>query len=711
MSGRNILNCITRALLIPFVCSLCLLLSINLSSQETAGEIFQKALYLEEAEGDLEKALELYKKILEEFPDSREIAAKAQLHIGLCYEKLGLEEAQQAFEKVIANYPDQKEAVSAARQELTFLMRAKAMIENRDTELMMSKVFSGHPRDFVGSPSPDGQYLSTVDWETSDLAIREISSGKLQRLTHRDTSKKTNEYALVSIWSPDGKKLAYSWFNDELFFELRVIGLDEPESRTLYKNREMFLVQPFDWSPDGSHILVGLSKQKRVTQMAAISVLDGSVKILKEGLINGGFYSADGSFVVYNFVLPDPEARGSDIALLPLQAGEEIPLVTHPAHDFSLGWDPKEERLLFMSDRTGNMSIWALDMENGKPWGEPYLLKKDMGRISPLGFTDDGSLYYTIYTGMEDVFTVALDLEKNSVLAPPEKVEKLFIGDNYSPDFSSDGKYIAYISRRTSSPGRFGPLAVCILFLDTGEKRELFPELPHMRFIHWSRDGKSFFSYGFDKKGRQALYSIDAQTGEIDLIVKCRYAEEYIPEMDVFPDGKKIVYLKSIKTKVGEGETKSMSVLDIQSSEEKEIYRKENSGQPKHVAVSPDGKWIAFEDYTPPWTLNIIKATGREQREILRMKPGEYPTSFVWAPDSRGIFFTKWNKDEKINQLWRVALEDGESQRIELSMRGMRELHLHPDGRLIAFSASFRETEVWVMENLLRLKKDEKIFK
>ena len=712
MSNRNTLKRINRALLIPFMCSLCLFfLSIDLSSQESAGELFEKALYLEEAQGDLENAIELYKKILEEFPDSREIAAKAQLRIGLCCEKLGLKEAQQAFEKVIANYPDQKEAVKFARQQLALLMKAKAVIEEGDKELMMRKVFTGHPRDFVGSPSPDGKYLSTVDWETGDLAVKEIPSGKLQRLTHRETSKKSYEYALASIWSPDGKKVAYSWFNEENFFELCIIGLDGSEPRTLYRNREKFLVQPFDWSPDGKHILAGLGEHQRVTQIATISVLNGSVKVLKEGFINGGIYSADGSFIVYDFILPDPEARGSDIALIQVQGGEEIPLVKHPAHDFSFGWDSDEERLLFMSDRTGNMSIWALDMNNGKPQGEPYLLKKDMGRISPLGFSDDGSLYYTIYTGMEDVFTATLDLEKNSVLAPPKKVERLFIGDNFSPDFSSDGKYLAYISRRTSGPGRFEPLAVCILSLESGDKHELFPDLPHMMFIRWSSNGKSFFSYGFDKKGRQALYSIDVQTGKTDLIVKCKYAEEHIPEMDVFPDGKKIVYVKSIKTKVGEGETKSMRVLDIQTGEEKEIYRKEKSGQPKHVALSPDGKWIAFEDYTPPWTLNVIQATGGEPRELLRMKSGEDPISFDWAPNSREIFFTKWVKDKKINQLWRVSLEDGEPQRIELSMRGMRGLCVHPDGKRVTFSASYRETEVWVMENLLRLKKVEKIFK
>ena len=65
--------------------------------QQAAGEVFEKALYVEEVQGDLQKAIALYQDIVKRFPDNREIGAKAQLHIGLCYEKLGLKEAEKAF--------------------------------------------------------------------------------------------------------------------------------------------------------------------------------------------------------------------------------------------------------------------------------------------------------------------------------------------------------------------------------------------------------------------------------------------------------------------------------------------------------------------------------------------------------------------------------------------------------------------------------------
>ena len=117
---------------------------------------------MEEAEGDLERAIGLYQKILEQFPEEREVAVKAQLHIGLCYEKLGLKEAQEAFEKVVENFPEQEEEVKIARQKLARLVKAKVVIEDKKTKLTMHKIFTGVNRDFIGTPSPDGRYLSTA---------------------------------------------------------------------------------------------------------------------------------------------------------------------------------------------------------------------------------------------------------------------------------------------------------------------------------------------------------------------------------------------------------------------------------------------------------------------------------------------------------------------------------------------------------------------
>jgi len=702
------LNIRKRIFFVFFVsCFSLLILFTHLLAQQTAGELFQEALYMEEAEGDLEKAIDLYQKILEQFPEVRDVAVKAQLHIGLCYEKLGLKEAQEAFERVVNNFPEQEEEVKIARQKLVRLLKAKAVIEDKKTELTMHKVFTGVNRDFVGRPSPDGRYLSTVDWTTGDLAIKEIPTGKLRRLTHKGTWAESAEYALFSIWSPDGKKLAYSWMNEEGFFELRIIGMDGAEPQALYRNKENFTVEPSDWSPGGKYILTGLGEGQRITQIATISVLDGSVRILKEGRVSPRFFLPDGRTIIFGFVAETPDSRGSDIAMLPAGGGEQVILIEHPAHDIPLIWDQHGERLLFMSDRTGNMDIWALEMKGGIPQGKSYLLKKDMGRIAPLGFTDDEELYYVQYAGMNDVYTATLDPETNSLSTPAQRATKLFIGANGSPDFSPDGKSLAYISERSYGPGRFQTPVICIQSLESGETRELISDLEYMYYIRWSADGKNFYSYGFDKKGRTGLFSIDTQTGKLDLLLICK-EEEYIPELDVFPDGRRIVYKMWKQRQRAEGRIMSIKIRDIQSGEEEEVYRHENAFQTSHVALSSDGKWIAFDDRVPLRNVNIIEITGGKPRELCRMQFGESITALDWRPGSREIFFIT---GAKLNQLWRMSLEDNEPQRIDFSMRNMRELRFHPDGKRFAFNAGYAEAEVWVMENLLRLERSEKVFK
>jgi len=87
-------------------------------------DLFQKALAKERAEGNLEEAIALYQKVIEQSKD-KALSAKAQLRIGICYEILGKQEAKKAYQKVIDNYPNQLETVKAAREKLSILLEPR----------------------------------------------------------------------------------------------------------------------------------------------------------------------------------------------------------------------------------------------------------------------------------------------------------------------------------------------------------------------------------------------------------------------------------------------------------------------------------------------------------------------------------------------------------------------------------------------------------
>ena len=102
-------------------------------SQQTADQLYEKALYLEEAKGDMQGAIDLYQQIIKQYPGNRQVVAKALLHAGFCYEKLGLKEAQQVYRRVINDYSENKNEVSMARARLASLERTLADLKQKPT--------------------------------------------------------------------------------------------------------------------------------------------------------------------------------------------------------------------------------------------------------------------------------------------------------------------------------------------------------------------------------------------------------------------------------------------------------------------------------------------------------------------------------------------------------------------------------------------------
>src|SRR6266851_1181746 len=87
--------------------------------QDDQAEVLLQAAHQKQlVEGQLEEAIQLYKRIVQEHSGNRAVAAKALLEMGQCYEKLGNTEARKAYERVLREYGDQNEAAAQARARL-----------------------------------------------------------------------------------------------------------------------------------------------------------------------------------------------------------------------------------------------------------------------------------------------------------------------------------------------------------------------------------------------------------------------------------------------------------------------------------------------------------------------------------------------------------------------------------------------------------------
>ncbi len=93
--------------------------SFAITQKDEQTEVLMQAAHQKQlVEGQLEQAIQLYKRIVQEHSGNHSLAAKALLEMGQCYEKLGNTEARKAYERLLNDYSDQNEAAAQARKRL-----------------------------------------------------------------------------------------------------------------------------------------------------------------------------------------------------------------------------------------------------------------------------------------------------------------------------------------------------------------------------------------------------------------------------------------------------------------------------------------------------------------------------------------------------------------------------------------------------------------
>jgi Tol biopolymer transport system component len=654
---------------------------------QSGHDLFQQALVKERADGNLEEAIKLYQRIVREFAKDRALSARALVQIGQCYEKLGSAEARKAYERVVRDFADQAEPVRVARERIAALHSGGANAGR--TEMRLRRVWAAGLVDF-GRVSSDGRFLSFTDWENDDsLTIHDFATGENRRLTGKGTTAASSRSNGRSVLSPDSKQIAYDCYNEDGFEDLRIIGVDGSEPRLLYSNREQVRrIEPAAWSPDGRYILAGFLKKDDTWEMTLVAVGDGSVRPLKpldRYAAQRARFSPDGRYIAY-------DTRG-DIFLLETGTGRELPLVQHPANEYLLDWTP-DSRILFSSDRSGTRDAWLIGVSDGKPQGSPELVQKDVGRSNPLGFTRAGACYYGTYAGAHEVYTAEIDLASGKLVSPPQPASRRWVGISRTPDWSPDGKFLAYL--------RGGQIV--IRSAETGEERELKPKARSLRglALRWAPDGKFLVVPGIDNEGRRGLMHVDVQTGDATLLVPLLERDTYFPRFDCSPDGKTIFY---VSQDAPEGNDRTLFAWDLQTRRETALVRRRSLGS---FSVSPDGRWLvltAWGEPTNSQVLFIMPAAGGDLRELVRIDTEESNgrVTPLWTPDGRWVIFAKGarGKPTRDVQLWRVPAEGGEPTRLDVTIDNLWRLRLHPDGRRIAFDTSGGKAEVWVLENFL----------
>ena len=548
-----------------------------------------------------------------------------------------------------------------------------------------------------GSPSPDGSMLSYVDSNTCNLAIAETATDRRWMVTANPASGDPDGgCAATSRFSAAGSELFYVWSfdsGDRRVSEIRRIGIHGGMPRTIWRAPEDFDLVLMHWTGHDRFLLAGAEGDDD-HDLVVIDAADGTVRARRAmgpRLPNLASLSPDGSLIVYD---RPGSADLSDRAVVVAQidsAAEDI-IAQSPAVDDSPLWTNDGRYVLFKSDRSGQQALWAQRVADGRAAGPPVRLEPNLGWAFPMGLTATSSYFVRREMGTRDVFLANLDPGSGTVAGDPVRVSAA-AGANGTSDWSPDGRSLAFF--RDNGWGR----TLMIKSLDDGREREIVNHrLYGVARPRWEPGGRTLLLKGvFRYVG--GLHRLDLQTGQIITLMRFP-AHARFQEYEVFPGDREVLYASR--------QRHEFVRRDLASGRETVVHRVDPALSMLCMALSRDGRRFAYGAYRPKvgWSMRVVDVRDpANAREIMQRDANVRVCPSVWTPDGLEVIYTQTQEVQpparEATRLWAVNADTEQVRLIGLSVDGLNEVRLSPDGHRITYDGGWPFQEVWMLENAL----------
>ena len=352
-------------------------------------------------------------------------------------------------------------------------------------------------------------------------------------------------------------------------------------------------------------------------------------------------FSPDGKRIAFS-VSENTLAEGksnSDVYVMDADGNNIRKLTANPTADNHPRWTPDGQSLLFLSTRKDGNQAWLLPL-NG---GEPTQLTHFAPGVSDVAWTSDGK--HLVFAS--DVF----------------------------PDCGADNDCNAKTDEKMSS----GPIQAHMA--------------DHLLYRHWTewKDGKRSHVIVYDIEAKK--YS-DLSPGDFDAPVFSTGGGGWT----VSPDGKEVCFSSNHDVNPAETTNSDLFIASTTGGEPKNVTatNKAFDGEP---CYSPDGRYLAYKTQTIPtyeadrFRLALFDRKSGE-KTILTEEFDNWVDDFVWAPDSKSIYFT--GEVQGHTPLYNIEIK---SKRIVQVMDAKKidAIDVSPDGKSIAFSRRSvgEPVEIW----------------
>lgn len=515
------------------------------------------------------------------------------------------------------------------------------------------------------SLSPDGKTLAYSSKSDGHWDIYAKAIGERDAVNLSERSRKTAVDDTQPAFSPDGRSIAFR--SDRDGGGIFVMNRDGGGVHRIADGG----YNP-SWSPDTKSIVYSEESITRpedrklaLSRLWVVEAASGKKKMLRQTDAVQPRWSPHGDRIAYWAI---DRSGHRDIWTMTAGGGDPVAVTKDSYVDWSPVWSPDGRYLYFASDRLGGMNVWRVPIheKSGRVLGAPEPVTTPSPYSGHLDLSRDGRrLVYVQHSVRASVKKVRFDPSTQSVLSEPVDVtpevqqatrpslspdaqwvafgssgprEDIFIvhsdgsmmrqltadgAKNRGPQFSPDGKSIAFFSKRTGTP------EIWTIGADGGSPRQVtFLAGPNVAWPIWSPDGK------------RLIYTIFGVNSYLLDMTKpwAQQQPEALPQLtgagrfyawSWSPDGRKIAGFQQRE----DGSSAGVMEFDLASS----TYTKLSD-------FGADPAWLSDSRrllMNHRGRLYLLEAAGKAPREILSLAPYDIsPRGLSISRDDRTIYFS-----------------------------------------------------------------------
>jgi Tol biopolymer transport system component len=507
----------------------------------------------------------------------------------------------------------------------------------------------------------------------ADLYITEGAGQSPQRITAHPADDR------YPAWSADGTTLAFIRIEgrtcDVILMtiadrrERRLSSCGNPEEpRVSWSADSEWLVESFAPGPDPI-------RGWRIARVSTRSAVREELTLPAPGTLgdHSPAVSPDGSRIAF---VRGINGATADLFVMPIAGGTPVRVTSDNQDVIGVDWSPDGRSLIYATDRAGGYTIWRAGIEGGHPQlivGGAAKLKHPSvshasGRVSYESWSYEINLW-------EAPIGDRLDLEADlsATLRPVVQTSDQW---NHSPDFSPDGRRLAFVSTRS------GSAELWIADVDGRNERQLTRfGRASIRPPRWSPDGQTIL-VSVSVNGQLDLYTVRVADGQLVRLTDDQ-DDEIAPSWS--HDGSSVMF--------GARRSGRWQVMRLRLADRSLVQLTTDGGYAAYA--SPDGRSVLFTRLEQPGVWTMPAAGGEARLLVPAVRAAENAN---WRVTPNGIYFIGATGVQPVVR--RAPLEGGAG--VDVAWIGNYSwpgLAISPDGKRIVFAHwDRRESNVMAME-------------